>query len=72
MENVDLINNIRLMITTQKIAESEYPSSSNNTTNEYDGQIVNIFGGGILQEVLNVTNMKVEMIISKAKNTRYR
>ena len=34
MENVDLINNIRLMITTQKIAESEYPSSSNNTNNE--------------------------------------
>ena len=72
MENVDLINNIRLMITTQKIAEPEYQSSSNNTTNEYDGQIVNIFGGGILQEVLNVTNMKVEMTISKAKNTRYR
>lgn len=34
MKNVDIINKIRLLITTQKVAESDDPSLSNNITNE--------------------------------------
>lgn len=72
MENVDVMNKIRLMIASQKgSTKSDDSSSFDNVTDSYDEQIIDIFSAGILSEVLSSTKTKFQMKISTARNTHY-